>query len=166
MKEIRIPFKGWDLVTFLNEKDGDQMVAVKPIAEAIGVNWDTQGRKIQKDPKFSCCHMTSTGNDGKKYEMLCLPVRQLNGWLYGINANKVKDSIRPKLLAFQEECHLAIHYHMNGSVSKEVVDALYKIIEQQQITINRLELNAKQQAEQLAIHNRMLGLEASVAGKD
>ena len=50
MKELRIPFKGWDLVAFINEKDGDEMVAVKPIAEAIGVNWDTQGRKSKKIP--------------------------------------------------------------------------------------------------------------------
>ena len=165
MKEIRIPFKGWDLVTFINEKDGDTMVAVRPIAEAIGVDWGSQWRKIQKDPRFMCSLMTSHDSTGRKQEMFCLPVKQLNGWLYGINANRVKVSIRPKLLAFQEECHMAIHHHMNGSVSKEVVDALYKIIEQQQITINRLELNAKQQGEQLIIHNRMLGLEASVAGK-
>lgn len=111
--------------------------------------------------------------------MLCLPVKQLNGWLYGINANRVKESIRDKLLAFQEECHAAIYHHMHGSANQEVVEILKEMIKQQQIVIDRQEarLNSQQETidtmsttitdiqKQATIHNRMLGLEASVAGK-
>jgi len=179
MKEIRIPFKGWDLITFLNEKDGNQLVAVRPIAEAIGVGWGSQWRKIQKNPRFSCIDIDTTGKDGKTYTMLCLPVKQLNGWLYGINANKVKDNIRPKLLQFQEECHMAIYNHMSGSANSLVVETLMSIIKELKVTNQRqseeirdlkrenqhLAKDVKGIQETLTKHNRMLGLEASVAGK-
>ena len=129
MERIKIPFKGWDLVAWINEKDGDHMIAVKPIAEAIGVDWKSQHRKIEKDPRFSCGHMTTTGTDEKNYKMLCLPVKQLNGWLYGINANKVKPEVRQKLLNFQEECHMHLHNALSGKANAGVVDLLYKKVD-------------------------------------
>ena len=64
------------------ERCSAYMIAVRPIAEAIGVASHRQLQKIKKDPRFSWQHMTSTGRDAKEYSMLCLPVRQLNGWLY------------------------------------------------------------------------------------
>jgi len=29
--------------------------------------------------------MTATGQDGKQYEMICIPLSYLNGWLFRIN---------------------------------------------------------------------------------
>lgn len=66
MKELRIPFKGWDLVAFINEKDGDEMVAVKPIAIAVGVDFHRQTSKIQKDPRFNWRHMVTVAEDGRR----------------------------------------------------------------------------------------------------
>ena len=37
--------------------------------------------------------------------MLCLPLDYLNGWLFGINASRVKDDIRERLLRYQRECY-------------------------------------------------------------
>lgn len=147
MEKINIPFKGWDLVAWINEHDGDHMIAVKPIAEAIGVRWDGQHKRILKDPRFKgIVHKYDTS--GGPQEMFCLPVRQLNGWLYGINANRVKPEVRQRLLDFQEECHMHLHNALSGNANAGVVDALYKIVEQlqaviakQDIRISELEAN-------------------------
>jgi hypothetical protein len=37
--------------------------------------------------------------------MLCLPLDYLNGWLFGVNANRVKDAVRDKLIRYQMECY-------------------------------------------------------------
>jgi len=42
----------------------------------------------------------------KTSEMLCLPLDYLNGWLFGISVNRVKDDdIRNKLIRYQKECY-------------------------------------------------------------
>jgi hypothetical protein len=37
--------------------------------------------------------------------MLCLPLDYLNGWLFGINASRVKAGVRERLLRYQRECY-------------------------------------------------------------
>jgi hypothetical protein len=36
---------------------------------------------------------------------------QVNGWLFGINPNKVPESVRPALVAYQQECFSVLHKH-------------------------------------------------------
>lgn len=157
MKQIHVRFKNWDLVAWLGSQDSDAMVAVRPIAEAIGVDIRGQAKKIQTDPRFSWGHMSSTGSDGKRYEMLCLPVKQLSGWLYGINANKVKPELKNKLMQFQEDCQMAIHDAISGKVTPELVarleakvEDLYQVILKQQSTIERQQVTIENQ--QQSIH--------------
>jgi len=128
MKLEKVPFRNWDLVVWVNEQDGDAWVAVRPIVEAIGVAWKPQYQKILSNPAFSCYHMVTHDSSGRQQEMLCLPVRQINGWLYSINARKVRPDLRDKLLQFQEECHIALHNHMSGKVSKSLVEHLEAVI--------------------------------------
>jgi hypothetical protein len=37
--------------------------------------------------------------------MLSLPLDYLNGWLFGINVNRVKAEIRERLIPYQKECY-------------------------------------------------------------
>lgn len=153
MKEIRIPFKGWDMVAWINKHDGDHRFAVKPMAEAIELDWASQFVKITKDPKFSRCDITMTGADGKQYKMLTLPVRQLNGWLYGINANKVKPEVRQKLLEFQEQCHIHIYNAISGTANAEVVQVLREEIDLLKTVVLQLQEDNK------TLHNKIEDLE-------
>src|SRR5258708_685691 len=38
-------------------------------------------------------------------ETLCLPVEYLNGWLFGINASRVKSELREKIIRYQRDCY-------------------------------------------------------------
>ena len=38
-------------------------------------------------------------------ELLAIPLDYLNGWLFGVNANRVKDDVRDKLIRYQKECY-------------------------------------------------------------
>lgn len=37
--------------------------------------------------------------------MLCLPLDMVNGFLFGINANRVKEELRDRLVQYQRECY-------------------------------------------------------------
>lgn len=101
-----VNFKGDTLITL--EKDGEHYVAVRPIVENMGLDWGNQSVKL-KNPKFSCCDITTTGKDGKNYKMLCIPVKKLNGWLFSINPEKVRADIRHIVEQYQEECFTVLH---------------------------------------------------------
>lgn len=55
--------------------------------------------------------------DGKLREMLCLPLDYLNGWLFGVDARRVKPEIRERLLQYQRECYRVLHDHFNKPIT-------------------------------------------------
>jgi hypothetical protein len=66
--------------------------------------------------------MCSTGSDGKIYQMFCIPVSQLDGWLSSINPKKVKLELQNTLLVYKKECH-AILFHArrpDGGTNEEL----------------------------------------------
>lgn len=85
----------------------EQLVAVKPVCEILGVDAKSQREKIEEHPLFSSVRVLSpsTGADGKTYEMVCLPLRYFPSWLFSINPNNVKEDIRENLLEYQKKCN-------------------------------------------------------------
>ena len=71
----------------LVENDNQLFVPLRPICTALELNWQNQVRNIQDDAVLSSVvvTMTTTGQDGKQYEMICIPLSYLNGWLFRIN---------------------------------------------------------------------------------
>jgi hypothetical protein len=86
-------------------------VPVRPICDYMGVDWSAQFRRINRDPVLSaevipCVVVTATqGQPDQRREMLCLPLDMVNGWLFGINANRVKEELRDRLIQYQRECY-------------------------------------------------------------
>lgn len=89
----------------LAEQDGQPFVPMKPVVEGMGLAWQTQHRKLMAG-RFApvITMMVTTGFDGKQYEMACLPLKKLPGWLMSIHASKVKPDLRENVLAYQDEC--------------------------------------------------------------
>ncbi|MDG6894520.1 phage antirepressor N-terminal domain-containing protein [Volucribacter amazonae] len=107
METLKAEFLGQQIT--LVDNNGVAYVAMREIVEGIGLDWKSQHRKlIYQSGKFSCGHITTTGKDGKKYEMLCIPIKKLNGWLFSINPNKVRSDLKTRLEEYQEECFLAL----------------------------------------------------------
>lgn len=108
MKTEIVNFHNHSLITL--KKDGEYYVAMKPIVEAIGLDWKSQYRRIASDEVLSTCMviMTIVAADGKTREMLCLPISMLNGWLFGIHSGRVKPEIRPRLKEYKQESYKAL----------------------------------------------------------
>ena len=122
IKQQKVDFYGDQLTAVLVEVDGKRRVLVplKPICESLGVAWSPQLRRVNRDPVLSkkLLGVTVTviprkgTRSGGKQEMKCLPLEYLNGWLFGINATRVDESIRDTLIRYQEECYTILHEAM------------------------------------------------------
>lgn len=61
--------------------------------------------------------MTIRGEDGRPRETTCLPIEYLNGWLFGVDAKRVKPEIRERLLQYQDECFKVLNAHFNKPIN-------------------------------------------------
>ena len=66
--------------------------------------------------------MKTTGNDGKTYEMLCMPLKKLNGWLFSINPEKVRADLREKVIQYQEECFEALYNYWHFGKAERTIN--------------------------------------------
>lgn len=102
---ISINFHGSIIPTF--NVAGIVRVAVKPICDAIGLNWRSQYNRMQRHPVLSTCVVmmtTQLPGERQRRKLLTLPLNKLNGWLFGVDTTRVKPELRDKLVEYQSEC--------------------------------------------------------------
>lgn len=118
-----ISFHGQTVPVFT--KNNQHYVAMKPICENIGLDWVSQHKKIQRNTILhsGMVMMTIPATDGKSYETTCLPIEYLNGWLFGVDAKRVKPEIRERLLTYQRECFRVLNAHFNPPAQKPAAPA-------------------------------------------
>lgn len=79
-------------VAIMAGNDAKKLVPIKPICEALGIDYASQFTKIKNDEDLSSTVVLSTivATDGKEREMVCLPMEFIFGWLFTINHKNVK----------------------------------------------------------------------------
>ncbi|WP_292229304.1 phage antirepressor N-terminal domain-containing protein [Brevundimonas sp.] len=115
MELATIDFHGDTLFAF--EREGEPFVAMRPIVEALGLDWSAQYRRIDRDPILKeAVAMMATPSSGGVQETICLPLHLLNGWLFGVDAARVRPEIRDKITLYRRECFqvLADHFGPSG----------------------------------------------------
>ena len=105
---------------FAETKDGDVFVPIRPICQALGIEFSAQRIKILSDEFYSSVvsENDTTGADGKQYEMTCLPLMYAMLWLGSINPSKVKPEAKEAVMKYKLECAKAIHFHFYGRMKK------------------------------------------------
>lgn len=135
---ITVDFHGHPLITL--QHNGEPHVALRPICEYVGLNWQGQVQRIQRHPVLSrgVCMTQTTGADGKRYEMLCLPLRLLNGWLFGIDATRVKPALRERVVQYQRECFdvLAAYWQRTPAPPPQVEPRQDDVLQMQRFMIS------------------------------
>ena len=118
-----LSFHGSDLITL--KVEDVIYTAVKPIVEAMGLDWGGEQQKLSKSgDKFNCRDISMVAKDGKIRQMLCMPLKKLNGWLFSINPEKVRADLREKVIQYQEECFEALYnyWYFGKAERKTTVD--------------------------------------------
>lgn len=103
-----------DEITAVRLADGRVFIPIRPICEALGVDYSAQRQRINRDEvlveEVTSVVITTTDIEAgstrpRTSEMICLPLDYLNGWIFGINASRVKPEIKDRLLRYQRECY-------------------------------------------------------------
>ena len=117
MEALTAEFLGKEIT--LVDNNGVAYVAMREIVEGIGLDWKGQHKKLmEQSEKFNCGHITTVAKDGKNCEMLCIPIKKLNGWLFGLNPNKVRADLKERLENYQEECFLALWDYWTEGIAR------------------------------------------------
>lgn len=103
-------------------ENGEVYVPIKPICTAIGVDVEAQRSKIKNDTILNSVAVqnTATGSDGKQYEMDCLPLKFIYGWLFSINPEKVKQDVRGIVIEHKLKCYNALYDYFTGNMRKTI----------------------------------------------
>lgn len=100
-------------VSILLIENGEKFVPIRPICDALGIDEDTQRRKINNDEILgsTATLRVAVAGDKKKREMTCLPFMFIFGWIFTINPKNVKPEAKEALIKYKLECYQALFKH-------------------------------------------------------
>lgn len=124
-------------------ENGEKRVAVKPICEILGVDFSAQLQRIKNDEILGSVVglSTTTGADGKQYEMQTIPFKFVFGWLFTINPKNVAPEAKEPVIRFKLECYDALYNHFTRFA--EFVQQKQKLIEEQLVIVEEAKNNFK-----------------------
>jgi hypothetical protein len=93
--------------------DGEYWIALKPICEALGVNWARQHTNLVSDPIFGQLSTVQgmVGADNKVREMVSLPEKWVYGWLINIQSSS------PELQEYKKLCYEVLNDYFHGTIT-------------------------------------------------
>ena len=113
MKNIErfLEFDGKKISVLLN--NGEWWIAIKPICEALGVNYKKQHESIIEDEILSQLSTLQgmVGADGRLRNMTCLPEEFIYGWLFSIRSDA------PGLKEYKMQCYRVLYKHFHGNMT-------------------------------------------------
>lgn len=112
---VTVNFRGDTLYGF--KQDDGTFLALKPMVEAMGLDWSAQFRRVQRDPILAegIAMMATPFGRGGEQEMLCIKLELVNGWLFTIDSSRIKDeAVRERVILYQRECYQVLHDHFAG----------------------------------------------------
>jgi len=131
-----------EIVETMRDDQQTNWVVLRPICENIGLEWSGQLKKIARNPeRFNCLSMTAVAKDNKNRTMICIPLSNLNGFLFSINANRCKLNIREKLIIYQHNCSQALYEFWNTGIAvatQEQIENNIALMEQINVKDNEI----------------------------
>lgn len=113
-----IPFHG---TTISAAQDGDTIrVALRPACDAMGLDFSSQRKRLERTSWATVVMMTTVGADGKDREMVTIDRRTFTMWLATIDTTRLKsDRARHLVEAFQREAAdvLDNYFHNGGAIN-------------------------------------------------
>ncbi|PIE82215.1 MAG: hypothetical protein CSA11_01300 [Chloroflexi bacterium] len=112
VEQKEVEFYGDEITAVVVVVNNTQQVyiPIRPICKNLGVDWSGQRQRINRDPVLSQYveFVGVTPTKGEKRgnpNHFCLPLDYISGFLFGINANRVKSELRERLIHYQENCY-------------------------------------------------------------
>lgn len=102
-------------IGILNEPEG-KFVPIKPICDALGIDYSRQLQKLKKDDDLSSTIglRPMVAADGKQREMACIPFELVFGWLFTINPKNVAPEAKDNVTRYRMECYYALYRYFTA----------------------------------------------------
>lgn len=96
--------------------DNENWIAVKPICEALNVNYNRQFQNIKNDPilgfAFAVQQMQVPGKSGiQGRKMICILEQYVYGWIFSIKSDS------EELIAYKKTCYELLFNHFHGGIT-------------------------------------------------
>lgn len=113
MKETMITRINDVAIAATSNEQGEVLIPIRPICDALGVAYPRQYGKIKDDETLAptVTLRVTVGADGKQREMVCLPLRFIFGWLFTINPANVSEEAKESVMRYRLECYNALYDH-------------------------------------------------------
>jgi hypothetical protein len=140
-----LQFNGQNIV--LLDVNGTYWVAIKPICEALGVNYNRQFQNLKESKIYSqlFAKQQTVAADNRMRNMVCLPERYIYGWLLQINSSN------DELISYQLKCHDVLFDHFHGAITNRKELLLERQDLANQIKEAELELKTNEKVQKLQI---------------
>src|SRR6266568_6916509 len=110
IQEKHVNFYGDEIIAVLVEINGERQVyvPVRPITEYLGLAWSAQLQRMKRDEVLAE-GLTSVSimntQVQQRYDVMCLQLELLPGWLFGISTSRVRPEIQTKITRYRRECY-------------------------------------------------------------
>lgn len=118
--------------------DGIWWVAIKPICQALKVDYERQRKNLFDDEILAQLpsEQTVVAADGRLRKMICLPEYFIYGWIFSIQSNS------PELTAYKMKCYEILFNHFHGVITKR--RALLTEIQTKEIEYTQWQIRLKE----------------------
>jgi hypothetical protein len=96
--------------------NGVWWVAIKPICDALGVDYEGQRKNLQEDKILGQLPSIQTvvGADGRLRKMVCVPEFFVYGWIFSIQSKS------DQLTDYKLKCYEILYNHFHGSMTESL----------------------------------------------
>lgn len=127
-----------DDTLFAVEEAEAVFVAVKPIADSLGLAWNAQLERLKRDPVLAeGMRVTRIPSPGGGQDTTVLRLDLLQGWLFGIDASRVKPDVRERVTAYRRECFAVLHRHFYGERSAAAPSTMPAPCREEPVSVRR-----------------------------
>ncbi len=119
IREQEVEFYG-DMLPAIEGPDAQVYVPLRPICLFLGLDWAGQYQRLKRDPVLGealrTVRLSRVQTAGGAPDVVTLPLKFLPGWLFGIQASRVKAELREKILRYQRECYDVLWNAFKGDI--------------------------------------------------
>ena len=108
-----LEFKGKNIVYL--SANGAYWIAIKPICEALNVDYVQQFKNLREDDMFIsalCKYTMQIPPDDQKREYVCISEEYVYGWIFQIRSESIE------LKAYKKECYHILYNHFHGTITR------------------------------------------------
>ncbi|MEH3040365.1 MAG: hypothetical protein PGN21_09925 [Sphingomonas paucimobilis] len=110
-----VPFDQHQIATI--RRDDGVYVVMKPIAEALGLNWGSQHKRIRNHPVLAKgIVVTTIPSLGGEQETITLSLESFHGWLVTLHPDRTQNAVTRELVVrYQERAFRVLFDHFHGA---------------------------------------------------